>query len=46
MSFNPDLNKQTQEVIFCRKLSKPSHPSHQTISSNVHQLFVLIGKNT
>ena len=46
MSFNPDLNKQTQEVIYSRKLSKPSHLSLQTISSNVLQLFVLIGKNT
>ena len=26
MSFNPDLNKQAQEVIFSRKLNKPSHP--------------------
>ena len=26
MSFNPDLNKQAQEVIFFRKLSKPFHP--------------------
>ena len=25
MSFNPDLNKQAQGVIFCRKLNKPSH---------------------
>ena len=27
MSFNPDLNKQAQEVIFSRKLNKPDHPS-------------------
>ena len=27
MSFNPDLNKQAQEVIFSRKLNKPNHPS-------------------
>ena len=25
MSFNPDLNKKAQGVIFCRKLNKPSH---------------------
>ena len=27
MSFNPDPNKQAQDVIFSRKLNKPSHPS-------------------
>ena len=27
MSFNPDLNKQAQEVIFSRKLKKSSHPN-------------------
>ena len=27
MSFNPDPNKQAQEVIFFGKLNKPSHPS-------------------
>ena len=27
MSFNPDPNKQSQEVIFSRKLNKPIHPS-------------------
>ena len=26
MSFNPDLNKQAQEVMFSRKLNEPSHP--------------------
>ena len=26
MSFNPDLNKQAQEVMFSRKMTKPSHP--------------------
>ena len=26
MSLNPDLNKQAKEVIFSRKLNKPSHP--------------------
>ena len=27
MSFNPDINKQTQEVIFSLKLQKSNHPS-------------------
>ena len=27
MSFNPDPNKQAQEVISSRKLNKPNHPS-------------------
>ena len=27
MSFNPDINKQAQEVIFSRKLQKSNHPS-------------------
>ena len=27
MIFNPDLSKQTQEVIFSRKTSKISHPT-------------------
>ena len=27
MSFNPDSNKQAQEVIFSRKLNKPNPPS-------------------
>ena len=26
MSFNPDLNKQAQEMIFSRKLKKSPHP--------------------
>ena len=26
MSFNPDPNKQAQEVIFFKKLNKPNHP--------------------
>ena len=26
MSFNPELNKQAQEVIFSRKMTKSSHP--------------------
>ena len=27
MTFNPDLNKQSEEVIFFRKLNKPNQPS-------------------
>ena len=27
MSFNPDPNKQAQEIIFSGKLNKPNHPS-------------------
>ena len=27
MSFNPDPNKQAQELIFSRELNKPNHPS-------------------
>ena len=27
MTFNPDLNKQSEEVIFLRKLNKPNQPS-------------------
>ena len=42
MLFIPDLNKQTQEVVFSRKLNKPSHPKIFLI---MHQFFVLIGKN-
>ena len=26
MSFNPDPSKQAQEMIFSRKIKKPSHP--------------------
>ena len=26
MSFNPDLSKQTEKVIFSRKIKKPNHP--------------------
>ena len=28
MSFHPDLNKQAQEVVFSRKLTKSSHPKN------------------
>ena len=27
MSFNPDINKKAQDVIFSRKLQKSNHPS-------------------
>ena len=27
MSFNPNTNRQAQEVLFSRKLNKPNHPS-------------------
>ena len=33
--FNPDLTKQTQEVIFNRKLNKPVHPNI-TFNNPVH----------
>ena len=39
--FKPDLTKQAQEVIFSRKLNKPSHPNqlltNQWIFNNHHQ---------
>ena len=37
MSFNPDLNKQVQEVIFSRKLKKFCHPSLRFNNNNVSQ---------
>ena len=37
MSFNPDLNKQAQEVIFSRKLKKVCHPSLRFNNNNVSQ---------
>ena len=37
MSFNPDINKQTQEVIFSCKLQKSDHPSLMFSSTNVTQ---------
>ena len=37
MSFNRDLNKQTQEVIFSRKLKKFCHPSLSFNNNNVSQ---------
>ena len=35
MSFNPDLNKQAQEVIFSRKLKRVCHPPLRSINNNV-----------
>ena len=40
MSFNPDLNKQAQEVIFPRKMTKSSHP--QVIYLFLVQIFKII----
>ena len=40
MSFNTDLNKQAQEIIFSRKLSKSSHPKiffNDTYCQNVYR---------
>ena len=37
MSFNPDFNKQAQEVIFSRKLQKSNHPSLTFNGSSVIQ---------
>ena len=41
MSFNPDLSKQAQEVIFSRKLQKSTHPTlsfnNNTVSQSVTQ---------
>ena len=46
-SFNPDPNKQAQEVIFSRKLNKPNHPSLNfnntvVIQSKTHKRLVMI----
>ena len=38
MSFNPDQNKQAQEVIFSRKITKSSHPQ---ISFNNMPVFCI-----
>ena len=35
ISFNPDLNKKTQEVIFIRKIKKLPHPSFVLNNNNV-----------
>ena len=37
MSFNPDPNKQAQEVIFSRKLKKVCHPPLRFNNNNVTQ---------
>ena len=37
MGFNPDLNKQAQEVIFSRKLKKVCHRPLHFSNSNVSQ---------
>ena len=37
MSFNPDPNKQAQEVIFARKLKKFCHPSLRFNNNNISQ---------
>ena len=37
MSFNPELNKQAQEVIFSRKLKKVCHPPLRFNNKNVSQ---------
>ena len=37
MSFNPDTNKQVQEVIFSRSLQKSNHPSVTFSSTSVTQ---------
>ena len=34
MIFNPDPNKQAQEVIFYRKLNKPNHPSKMIFNAD------------
>ena len=37
MSFNPDINKQVQEVIFSRRLQKSNHPSITLNGASVTQ---------
>ena len=37
MSFNRDKNKQAQEIVFSRKLSKPKHP--KLLFIKVHLVF-------
>ena len=39
MSFNPDLSKQAQELIFSRKLKRPTHPLLVFNNDNVSQTF-------
>ena len=38
MAFNPDLNKQAQEVFFCRKIRKTSHPPLTFNNNSVEQV--------
>ena len=38
MSFNPDLSKQAQEVIFSRKINKVCHPPLLFNNSTVQQI--------
>ena len=38
MTFNPDLNKQAQEVIFSHKTKKTSHPSLNINNNSVQQV--------
>ena len=38
MTFNPDRNKQTQEIIFSRKLKKAAHPPLLFKNNNVSQV--------
>ena len=38
MTFNPDRSKQTQEIIFSRKLKKATHPPLLFSNNNVSQV--------
>ena len=40
MSFNPDLSKQAQEVIFSRKSKRPTHPPLVFNNDKVSQIFL------
>ena len=40
MSFNPDLSKQTQEVIFSQKSKTTTHPPLVFKNNNVSQIFL------
>ena len=46
MSFNPDINKQAQEVIFFRRLQKSNHPSLTFNVTSVSQSETRKHKNT
>ena len=41
MSFNPDPLKQTQEVIFSRKITKTNYPTLNFNDNSVHQVALL-----